>query len=54
MILLVIPFLRERDERGSFVHPPLHLRPYTPAELEQHRRMVRKQEALRHAWEATP
>lgn len=35
------PFMREKGK------PPYHLRESTPAELEQHRRMVDKQEALR-------
>ena len=35
------PFMREK---GAV---PFHLRPYTPTELEQHRRMVNAQEKLR-------
>lgn len=43
----VIPFMRERDARGNFAHPPLHLRDWTAEELKQHRRMIRKQEETR-------
>jgi hypothetical protein len=37
-----IPFMPNK-ELG-----PLHLRPWTPSELEQARRMLRAQEQLRH------
>lgn len=35
------PFTRDPKQ------PPLHLRPWTPEELAQHRRLIEKQEALR-------
>jgi hypothetical protein len=36
-----IPFMPSKDL------PPFHLRPWTPSELEQARRMLRAQERLR-------
>ena len=38
-----IPFMPNKDLG------PLHLRPWTPSEIEQARRLLRKQEQLRHA-----
>ncbi len=42
------PFMHERGK------PPLHLRPWTPAEVALHRKMVREQERLREMLKRIP
>jgi hypothetical protein len=43
-----IPFMRDPRK------PPLHLRPWTPAEVELHRKMMREQERLREIQRRLP